>query len=402
MTAACSSAPGPAPAKPSGGAKSNGSGKSDGAAASATEGLVATKDGWTLHTAEVAIPPGQERFVCYGVVATEDMKVSRFSFSQTPGVHHFIFSASPTPSKEGLFECNVFELAGASLFAAATASVELESPSGSARLVSKGTQLVLQAHFLNTSDKPMQSAIEVRMARSHDANPEPVGILGFGSANIDLPPGKTTTVESICTVDEDTRFFAVVPHMHYLGRKLELDFGPDESSLETIYARDPFSFDDQRVDSFVQTAKAGTVARVRCTYDNETDHTVHYGASSTDEMCVLSAYVVGQDGGKLCTRPLPVDGGVPPDPNAPACGTTVTASGIGSICTRGAFSCESGLTCTADHLEMPVGICVRVGCGSNSECEGTTCCTLSQVAGLANFCVPEGCRPASCIPVSFQ
>ena len=369
--------------------------------ASITEGILGADDGWMLRTSPMTVGPGEEKYFCYAAVAPEDLAIDRFSFSKTPGVHHFMFNEATSPQANGLTECNIFQVTGETLFTATTADVELDTPPGSAKLVKKGAQLLLQTHMFNTTDSPITSVVDIKMERTQTSDPTPVGILGFGSLNIDLPPHQTTTVESVCQLQEDAHFYAIVPHMHYLGRRVELAFGADENSFQTVYVRDPFSFDDQHFDPFDRVAKAGTMARVRCIYDNTTDDTVHFGESSHDEMCNVPGFIVGRDGVKLCTQPLP-EAGVPRDPKAGMCGTSVTSSGIGELCTPGGGECKPGLTCSADQLQMAIGICARVGCSSNDECDGATCCTASAVAGIANFCVPEACRPTNCVPVSAQ
>jgi hypothetical protein len=366
--------------------------------ASITEGILAATDGWVLRTAPMTVAPGDEKYFCYAAVAQEDLAIDRFSFTKTPGVHHFMFEEATLPQQNGLTECSVFGVTGETLFTATTADVELQTPAGSAKLVKKGAQLVLQTHMFNTTDSPITSSVDIRMEKTQIADPTPVGILGFGSLNIDLPPHQATTVESICRIQEDAHFYAIVPHMHYLGRRAELAFGADENSFETVYVRDPFSFDDQHFDSFERVAPAGTMARVRCIYDNTTDDTVHFGESSHDEMCNVPGFIVGSDGVTLCTQPLP-EAGVPRAPNAGVCGASVTPSGIGEFCTPGGGECKPGLTCSADLLDMPLGLCAQVGCSSKADCDGATCCTASAVAGIANFCVPEACRPTSCVPV---
>jgi hypothetical protein len=380
------------------GEKTSASSRPQADAGSVQEGILEAEDGWVLRTAPMTVGPGEEKYFCYAAAAQEDLEINRFSFTKTPGVHHFMFNEASTPQPDGLRECNVFTVTGQTLFTATTADVELDTPAGSAKRVTKGSQLVLQTHMFNTTEAPITSSVDIRMQKSQDKDPEPVGILAFGSLNIDLPPHQTTTVEAICRIQEDSQFFAIVPHMHYLGTRAELAFGTDVDSFQTVYVRDPFSFDDQHFDPFTNEAPAGTMARVRCIYNNDTDQTVHFGESSHDEMCNVPGFIVGRDGVTLCTLPLP-DGGVPRAPNSGTCGTSVTPSGIGKLCTPGGGECGSGLTCSADQLQMAIGICARVGCESNDDCEGATCCTESAVAGIANFCIPEACRPTNCIPV---
>ena len=363
-----------------------------------TDVILASDDGWLFRTVPMTVGPGDEKYFCYAAVAQEDMKIDQFSFTKTAGVHHFMFNEAQSPEPPGLTECSVFRVTGQTLFTATTAGVELDTPSGSAKLVAKGAQLVLQTHMYNTTDAPITSFVDIRMRKSTVEDPVPVGILGFGSLNISLPPHQTTTVESVCRIQEDAHFFAIVPHMHFLGRRAELAFGEDESSMKTVYVRDPFRFDDQHFDSFDQFAPAGTMARVRCIYDNDTDETVRFGEHSHDEMCNVPGFLVGRDGVTLCTQPLP-EGGVPRAPGSGTCGASVTPSGIGKICAPGGNECSPGLTCSADQLGMVLGICARVGCVSKDDCDGATCCTEQAVAGIANFCIPEACRPSNCIPV---
>jgi hypothetical protein len=354
-----------------------------------------------FRTSTLSVDAGHERYVCYAVTTSTELRINRFSFSKTLAIHHFLFSEAGQPLSEGLSDCNVFQYTDSTLFTATTAGVDLATPAGSAKIVAPGTQLVLQAHLLNTTDAPIDTAIEIRMDASSDLNAVPVGILGFGSANIQLPPGQVTTVESICTLDQDTRFYAIVPHMHYLGKRVELAFGPDQSSLETVYVRDPYDFNDQHFDAFEQTMPAGTIARVRCIYDNDTDRTVRFGESSQDEMCNVPGFIVGRDGVTLCTHPLATTS-VPRTPDSGLCGVTTTPSGIGAVCSAGKHTCAGDLLCSADYLNQPLGICSLIGCASNDDCDGAVCCTDASVAGVANFCVPEACRPDSCIPVGDQ
>lgn len=374
-----------------------------GRASSETVGIIRTDRGWTFRTASLTVDPGQERYLCYAISTSEDLRVHRFHYSKTPAIHHFLLSEALEPEPEGLHECPLlFEPTWAPLFTATTADAALTTPEGSAKILPKGTELVLQSHLVNTTDHRIVTNMDIDLAASPDEAPEPVGFLGFGSANIELPPGRVTTVESSCKLDEDARFYAIVPHMHYLGRRLELDFGTDPSSLAAAYVRDPFSFDDQHFDAFERTVPAGTVARVKCTYDNTTNETVTFGESSHDEMCIAAGFVVGRGDLKLCTGALPVDGGVPRAADAGVCGVPEGDSGIGRLCSKGGGECARGLFCSADYLGMQSGICFRIGCESNADCEDATCCTLPNVAGLANLCVPEACRPSTCIPVGAR
>src|SRR5437763_243295 len=74
----------------------------------------------------------------------------------------------------------------------------------------------------------------------------PAGIFAFGSNSFHLPAGGTgIQVTSGCNVPKQMNVFAVQPHMHYLGSKIEFDSGADESSAQMVYQRDPWQFGAQ-------------------------------------------------------------------------------------------------------------------------------------------------------------
>ena len=373
-------------------------------AASDGFGLSSTASGWVFTTGPITVQPGEEKYMCYAAIIGEDLSISRFSSSRNPLVHHFLFVETEALEANGLKECNVlFRPTWAPMYAATTADSVVDIPEGAAKEVPKGKQVLLQAHLVNTTSEPLTRSVEVSMERSPLKNPEKVGIMLFGAANINLPPQQKTSVESRCTVSRDVRLYAVLPHMHRLGTRLELDFGADDASQKQAYVRDPFTFDDQYFDKLTLTIPGGSVVHTHCSFENDTDQTVTFGESSKDEMCFAVGFNVGGADLELCTEPVSSDGGVPRAADAGACGETSTSNGIGRFCTAGGSECGNGsLLCSADLLNTKTGLCFQAGCVSNADCSGTTCCTLPVVGKVANVCIPEGCRPDFCIPIANQ
>jgi len=377
------------------------------ATSSLQAGLHQTSTGWLLRTDSFTLEPNKERFLCYAVTTNEELSIQRFSSKAHRGIHHFLLSEATIHEAEGMSECDVlFKPTWAPMFAATTASASVPTPPGSAKIVEAGKQIVLQLHLLNTSSDPVTDSAEIEMERSTTPNPEHVGIFAFGTTDILIPPGKTTTIESTCTLKGDLRLYAMLPHMHTLGRRLELDVGSSENDLAPAFVRDPYSFDDQYIDPLDLTIKKGSVARVRCTYQNDRAESASFGESTFDEMCFGVGFSVGGDGLSGCvTGKPPPDGGVPRAPDAGVCGEAETSSGIGRLCTKGGNECAAGQFCTAGQgsgdAGSSQGICIQIGCTSNADCGDSraTCCTPPQGGGLVNICIPEACRQAQCIPV---
>lgn len=373
------------------------------------EGLSKTDDGWVYHTSEFSLDPSEERFLCYSMPTDEDLAIGRFVADARPFIHHFLFATALVPEKEGMTECNVlFKPTWSPMFIATTASADITMPDGAAKLIDKGTQLVLQLHLLNSTSKPVTGAAEIRMVQSHVENPEPVGIFAFGTTNIVLPPKQVTTVNGNCTVSSEARLFSMMPHMHYLGTRLQIDVGPDDANLKTVFVSDPYDFNEQKIEPLDLVLPAGSRSHIQCTYDNTRDTTIGFGESSLTEMCFGIGFTVGSKGPRACLAKLDApDGGVPPAPGSGVCGDTEYPNGVGRKCTNGGGECGSdpNMTCTASFpgasdAGAASGICVMSGCGTSADCGGATCCAPQQAGGLFRTCMPEACRPASCIPIN--
>jgi hypothetical protein len=366
-------------------------------------GLVRTATGWQLHTESYAVNPGQERYVCYTVPVAEDMVIEGIRSPDNPMVHHFLLVEPKVPEQLGSWECDVIlELTWSPLYAATHANSGLDMPKGTARTVSAGSQLLLQLHLSNTTDQVGYPSATVDIERSTVANPTPVGLTLFGSTIIRLSPGEQTTVTSTCKTEQDLDLYAVLPHMHRAGTRLDLAMAAPNQGFETFYTRDPFTFDDQHFDSIAQTIPAGTSVRIACAYDNATPRQVDFGERAEDEMCFAIGFTIGGPSFAFCSSFAPaVDTNVPRQEAAGAC--TFAKSGIGQLCSQNGGECERGQFCTADFFRVNAGICFSIGCNADSDCgAGNTCCTLPIVGTMANLCVPEACRPGYCMPTSME
>jgi hypothetical protein len=166
-----------------------------------------------------------------------------------------------------------------------------------------------------------------------------------------------------------------------------------------VYTRDPYDFDDQRLDQLSLTIPTGYATRTSCTYDNKSDQTISFGESSLNEMCFAVGFAVGVDGASGCLQRSSGGQEVPRDPAAGACADVVPNSlGIGAKCTAGGGECATGLSCSEDlQATGGQGMCVRLNCTDAADCGGgsATCCSYS---GFTDLCIAEACRPLTCIP----
>ena len=262
-------------------------------------GVVGADDGWVFRTEAFTLGPGEERFVCYAADTPVDLSIQRFSVAGKPMIHHFLMvTADATKEPAGASECGAaFKFSWRPIFMAGAGSSEVAIPEGAARQVGAGTQVVLQLHLLNASAQPVTEYAEVRMGRSPEANPNPVGQFIFGTFDLALPPMQASQLQVNCAVNSSAQIFAMFPHMHYLGRKQTLELGPDANSLNTIYTRDPYDFEQQTIDPIDLKLSPGTAARLTCSYDNDRNETITYGESTNNEMCFAIGFTVASSPG---------------------------------------------------------------------------------------------------------
>jgi Copper type II ascorbate-dependent monooxygenase, C-terminal domain len=240
----------------------------------------------------------------------------------------------------------------------------------------------------------------VDLEASKEKNPTEVGITLFGAADIHLAPHQSTAVEHTCSTDEDLTFYAVLPHMHAHGTRLDLELFADDGTFTQIYSRESFDYADQYFEPFPLTLPKGSKVRIRCSYQNDDDKEIAFGESAKEEMCFAVSFTVAGPPLSFCSDFKPPFGATfPVSPDAGQCAPATR--GIGQPCTEAGGQCDSDLFCSADFLHNGAGLCFRIGCEGNGDCAGgNTCCTLAGIGDLANFCFPEACRPENCIPLS--
>ncbi len=292
-----------------GGGAEAGSGGSGGAAGSApptTADPFPGADVLVWQTEQFSLQAGQERYLCYAKTLEEDAVVNAYNSRGDRFVHHVIFSRARSPQTEGFEECDVsFRSSWEPLFLTGAGDTTLEFPADAGHRLTKGTQLIVQMHLLNVATAPVDGALTITMRKSATANPRPVSGYVFGTAAVELPPGETTEVVGTCAPRQDVKLIAGFPHMHMLGSSMTFEVGASASSLREVFKRDPFDFDDQRIEKLDLTVKAGEITRVRCTFDNTLDEIVRYGESSRNEMCFFVGFAVDQPRQSACLEVVP-------------------------------------------------------------------------------------------------
>ena len=160
--------------------------------------------------------------------------------------------------------------------------------------VPAGAQLVVNSHYLNTSDEVVkgQSLINVHFAdpgKQYIAS----GATVFLDTTIDVPPG-VSSFKTSCIVDRQQKFWYLIPHMHRWGTKITVDLTRTTGEKENLFNTDwheqyTFHPPESRFDPNTPfMINVGDKVDVNCTWNNDEGRSLPFGF----EMCVAFGQTV--------------------------------------------------------------------------------------------------------------
>lgn len=252
------------------------------------------------------IKAGQSYEYCSwtNMIAPEDLWVKSSDGYQTDSGHHVVIFYTQNPVPGGTTRiCKDSDMAslrfatpvsGAEVNKGSAHVDESSLPGDLAILVPKGSQIVVNHHYLNATTKDLaqaQSAINVYYA---DPNTKITrsSPLAFVDTGMNIPPGPNA-VDINCTVNQDFSTWYLLPHMHNWGQHITVDH-TSGSNTERLFDLDwdpsyAFHAPTKSWDpSTPYMLKKGDTVHVHCDYNNTTSQALTFGA----EMCVLFGEVV--------------------------------------------------------------------------------------------------------------
>ncbi len=177
------------------------------------------------------------------------------------------------------------------------AGAQIKLPEGVVTRIPKGSALILQLHYMNTSTKEVmaESVVDVKLA---DASPDRKVASFFASTNpmYELAPQRTTTLDVECKLDRDVPMLMFANHQHNMGvSALTEQILPDGTRVDIKrddrwqyeWAFNP-NFTYRPVDSPL-VLKSGTTLHTHCEWLNTGFSPLRY----PDEMCVFLGFFLG-------------------------------------------------------------------------------------------------------------
>jgi len=277
---------------------------------------------WELGTPDLVLanaetftpPPNEDTYRCFTVPTnlTEDKWVR--AVDTHPGdrstVHHVLTFIDTTGDSLRLDEAEPgpgytcfggpgFTTTG-TLGGWAPGQRALELPENVAFRLPAGSRVVLQVHYHARDDTPDPDRTSYGVYYSSAADPKELRILPIVNQGFTIPPNDPNyRVDGKFPIPLPfpVKIWLVAPHMHLLGRKMEVEYTPRNGTAQCLIRVDDWDFKWQGSYRYQQPidVPAGATLSLRAFYDNSSANPrnpndppkpVSWGEATTDEMCL--------------------------------------------------------------------------------------------------------------------
>ncbi len=260
------------------------------------------------------VQPGEDVFMCVYLPEelSEDLNMQALSAYQMPGGHHIILSSvidGFEPSSP-VHKCDESEMTNHRLVGVASnnETFKIQAPDGVAFQAPGGKRLVIQSHYINATDAPIEVMDAVNLIRAEGEIREVAGMMVMNDLSFELLPGQSTTREMSCTITEASTIFMLTGHTHEWGLNFSLGLTPLGSTEEEMLfdiAVGPGFRDEPPLRSFDQDnlleLKPGDKLHMRCDWFNDKPGPIYF----PEEMCSAPMFYYPSRGFEVCAQ----DGG---------------------------------------------------------------------------------------------
>lgn len=180
-------------------------------------------------------------------------------------------------------------------------------PAGYGSELKKGTPIVIQMHYVNTSTEAILVRDVVRLKKMDPATVTTwVAPFALNHEGFSVKPHASGTVTFDCDVTSEQKLLLIGGHMHESGTSFKVEWGPNAGSLTKLYEVTDWKAeyrDSPPVDLYLMNQKVipkDSVFRTTCNWFNAKDTELKY----PHEMCAAFGLFAGTREPFLCRRPL--------------------------------------------------------------------------------------------------
>jgi hypothetical protein len=170
-------------------------------------------------------------------------------------------------------------------------------PEGVVFRVQKGSYLVVQTHYLNTTEETISahSVLDVKL-EPVDKSRIVASIMSSTDLAVSITPGDETTMDVYCEIQSDLKFIQTSNHMHEYGVSTFTEFTDPSGETHMIKDDDDWTYEwalNPNFDHFPVEepllVPAGSMLHTQCTWENTTTEEITFPA----EMCVFFGFILG-------------------------------------------------------------------------------------------------------------
>ena len=353
-----------------------------------------------IYTPPLEIPAGKEIMYCseIEVAIDEPLLINGALGQQMMGGHHIAVFTSLAPTGDPTpINCDDLDMSKMRFVmgAGGAGGLNTDLPDDVAVRVLPGQRLLVQSHYINTTDKPMMAMDATDLAlTTAERSPTIADSFAIIDSEFKIPAGakKYTRVKE-CKLDKDLDIHLLLGHTHEHGVLFQLDLLREGADAEMLYyATDGKLLRSNPEIKLFSSApykfRAGDTLRMTCGWDNDTDHDIAW----PEEMCVTFMYYSPGIGFMTCdTRDeTPQVTGVDDGGGCRHPGDMGNDMGVGKYCSAEGGECVGNGSATFCLAPFDAGApyCSIINCKDDSECGSGATCVIEDAGGA---CVPDDC-----------
>ena len=262
--------------------------------------VTAKAGGLTLLTPIVrGIPVGKDATYCTftDVITKEKLLIHNTYGAQSPGGHHAIMFYTPVPETPRTVPCEAADMERFRQVLGGTGgegTAVWEPTPNVAAEIPAGAQLIVQHHWINYTDKPMDGQA-ILFTEPAVMRPDTVlaGATAVVATNFRIPANSPLQVTSECEFKKQKRYMVGLPHQHEWGKHVKIELvraaGGTEKIIDTDF--DPSMVFEPPVTDFERkgarlVVEPGDKIRLTCDWNNTRAEPLEFPR----EMCVFFGY----------------------------------------------------------------------------------------------------------------
>jgi hypothetical protein len=248
----------------------------------------------------IEVAPGKDETWCQWVTAPAeaDIDIMDITGEQVfPGHHSIIFATTAAEPVGTSRLCSAEDSASVQLLGGVGGEGGASAfPKGAVVRLKKGMSLMMNNHYLNTSDQTVigKSTLDVKFAP-----PSPDHVVASFFANITvkfaLMPLSETTVDATCVLPHDIKLLDYSNHMHDFGTKVSTEVIHADATVEDLQRDETWSYEwqfnpprQQWTVEAPHVLKAGDTLHTQCTWKNTSPDMLTFPR----EMCLGAGFIL--------------------------------------------------------------------------------------------------------------